>query len=124
MFTKIRAIHPVHGIEIIDDLYWFEENMVHSFDQNQWVFDQGTGFVDKNGMDVFENDNLENKEFSPSPYDIGQSNDVRVVTRDKNDNNLCLTYNVEDSFYKGRPASGLQLSGQTCSRCEVVGRGV
>lgn len=43
-------------MEIIDDLYWFEENMCHHNGDNDYIIQQYTGLTDNKGRSVYEGD--------------------------------------------------------------------
>ena len=44
--------------KIIDDLYWFEENFIHDFDEAGYTFQQFTGLQDASEVDIYEGDIL------------------------------------------------------------------
>jgi hypothetical protein len=57
MEFKFRAWNKrTRSMEYFDDLYWFEENGVHSSEDNEWVVMICIGMKDRDGKDIYERD--------------------------------------------------------------------
>lgn len=54
--------------EYIDDLYWFEENGIHSFNDERYVFELSIGLYDRDDVEIYKGDIV--RYWKPDVYDV------------------------------------------------------